>query len=799
MVSSSVKLILSKREITFKPDDAKDFARFHDGSQSDLTVTVINTTEKFASFQLELIVGELENNAEFEWYSTEPHICAKKPPGDRTQFNVTILKSPIPAYDISIPVKIKILSPEIENISTEETLILKVSPPEKSLWVDFPIREFTGYPGDRIKVPALIYNWSTNAKDLTLQIAVNSPKKKETLKSGDWFPQGEQQLLHLDAGNHQEVFFWLVPPKQTQTASCTYQLTLEGNDDQGNSKSTYAAIEIFPFGKIKVACPEYQQEAISTTSRFRRKAQCQGFFSLFFENKSNVEQQINLDVKTLNQNTYLKSIEPKTLTLETDHAGKMQLSLVSQRHWLIPKTVSVNVAPSISCPSSGETIESISINPSSQPLELKIKPVLPFWIQLLALAGILSIPCFWWLYTLPRARHIAPVNSVSILATGDTMFSGGRDQRLIHWKINRRTQLLLPDSRRLDFERIVSDNETQQTTSRSIGVIRHLPEDNNNQIAIGLEDGSVELWNINEASKIRTFSIGNDGSDRVFDIAFTKDTNFLFSGHGSGQVNRWPVKGNPEGKAKSYLYLAGTSISSIAVSEAEDSPDLLIAGGQYNRLAVWDYENKKGYNLAYKPHASSKISSLVTGPQSYITSVAAVDIDEDKGSILVTADSKGLLTIWSLDEIRRCAKLNSRGVHLRETKSRNADGLSYFSLRANEGILNINSCPGLIVDQWQASELNLPIRDTKISSSGCYIATAGDDGRVMLWSLTKENRVVSKEGLKVKEFKDAELNSVDLHHQANTNNNKNTIFIASDAPNNHIRLYRQELENHGCK
>lgn len=796
-MANSVKLKLSKQEITFRPQDARDFNRQDNSHHSDLTVTVINTTEKFASFQLELFAEGLEKNSDMEWYSTEPHICAKKPPGDRTEFQITILKSPFPAYDIKIPIKIKILSPEIEHISSEATVILKILPPDKSLWVDFPIRNFTGYPGDHIKVPALIYNWSLETKKISLQITANSSKTKGNIEADKWFPQGNIKSLDLRPGNSEEISFLLVPPKNKLTLRGEYSLALEVHDDEGNYNSTYGTIQILSFGAVVFDCPQDIQIAKRLPSSDGRRSEYQGTFELFFENKSNLSQTITIDTQ-IGRHAHFIEMKPEILKLNTAHIGQVKLSVVTSKPWLRTQKIPIDIYPNLVGKLSGEATDKITVNPNHRKLELKIKPIVPIWLFILGFLSLLSIPYLFWLYS-PKSRHTAPISSIS--TNPDAIFSGSSDQRLIYWQINRNQKFWINDINRPKFQRIISQNETDKTTNKPIRVVSHLPGDDSNKIALGLEDGNIELWNTSDSSRPEKFSTGKTGSDRIFDLAFTKDTRFLFSGHGSGRINQWLLQQNPSRSVTSYLYI-GTAISSIAISEKENSEDFLIAGGRFNRLSIWNYKGNKGYNLSYE-YDKEKLSladfyfNPITSQNSYITSLAVVD--NDRSSILVTADSQGILTTWNLDNIRRCSNSVVQGVNLWKKRARNEEGLRYFSLKANEAILNQNICGKLIVDQWQGTQSAKSVRSIAISGNGCYLATVGDDGRVMLWPLTTSNERSPKfeSGLPIKVFKNTKLNSIDINHEFE--GNKDIIFISSDAPNNQVRLYRRELKNNGCK
>ncbi|MCY7272367.1 MAG: hypothetical protein LH702_01140 [Phormidesmis sp. CAN_BIN44] len=157
---------------------------------------VTNLSDRFASFQVELIADGTDASAAAKWYRVEPEICAKKPPGDRTQFKVTVIKAPIPAYETEVKITAKILSVESGKLSTTQTLFLWIDKPLKPLKVHLPFSDFKVYPGDRLEIPVIIYNLSPKFAELTLDITGVE----------DWVEE-PSKTVQLGAGSSTEVSF----------------------------------------------------------------------------------------------------------------------------------------------------------------------------------------------------------------------------------------------------------------------------------------------------------------------------------------------------------------------------------------------------------------------------------------------------------------------------------------------------------------------------------------------------------------------------------------------------------------
>lgn len=105
-------------------------------------------------------------------------------------------------------------------------------------------------------------------------------------------------------------------------------------------------------------------------------------------------------------------------------------------------------------------------------------------------------------------------------------------------------------------------------------------------------------------------------------------------------------------------------------------------------------------------------------------------------------------------------------------------------------------CNGAILDQWRnvRDGKPFPVRSAVLSQNGCYLASAGDDGRVMLWPLTKNLRSPEyQNGKIIAEFDDIRLNTIDIKAI------DNHLLIATGDDFNRVRLYREEDNHANCQ
>jgi WD40 repeat protein len=276
--------------------------------------------------------------------------------------------------------------------------------------------------------------------------------------------------------------------------------------------------------------------------------------------------------------------------------------------------------------------------------------------------------------------------------------------------------------------------------------------------------------------KLNVLSLAKD--DRVFGLAFAKDSRFLYSGHGSGRILEWNLESGNKKPVRQAV--VDFSISAMAMSEIAGQKLLLIAG-RYNQLALWDLRSGFLYHVRYRYQTDSSLPSSQKQPetkesfasqQQYIESMAAVK------STLATADNQGYISLWDLSE-RRC-RTSSKPI----AKQKN---ITLFT--------RSQFCDLPLLNQWQDGHQKKPVRSVAFTNDGCYLASTGDDGRVMIWLLAASGRRVSetednknRTSIEIAKI-NTRLNSVDAVV------NQNMLLIASDDYDNQIRFYRINEQN----
>ncbi len=762
-----VKAIVSKKELKLIPDISVDSGDESSNGDNEFDVTVVNESDKFASFYLELTTIGSDPNSNIKWYSLNPEVSVKKPPGSSTTFHVVITKSPIQVYDTTIDLTLRVFSVEFSQLFTSQKLRLKIEKARRPLQLYLPVKDLKVFPGDEIEIPVIVYNLSPKATTVRLNISGLSP---------DWITKGTTQSFQIDAGDSKKTSFWCQPPRNPETLSQEYDFTIEAK----SNTSTYnpreqGILEVLPQGTVEFSCNPKVQRIPRLKGKVYGKKSKYATYELRFENNSNLPQKVDIQVSETDKKQ-CEIVIPEGINLEPGEAKPTYLEAKKRRPWWwLKRRLFFEVSPILKEPDTGFPSTQIRPNPSTQVLELQVLPIIPVWLQFLGL--LLTLLLLWLLWYLhPQDYHKGPVNSVRLIGNSSLVVSGSSDQTIRLWQVDRSPWK--PDIRRLKYEGFIAEK-----TEKAVRVIRQTPREDY-VIAAGLENGDIKLWNV--LTKIPPQSIYT-GTDRVFDLAFSKDSRYLFSGHGSGIVRQWNLE---FGTKNPRIADAGFTIYAMSLSEnQQERPNtLVVVGGRYNKLALWDWINSRIYELKYQWLDWKKDNKFdpVMGQNQYIDGLAIAD----KKNLLASADNEGYITLWNLNAVRECIRDKQLEEIERGVQNQKKDGVGN-TIAALE-------CDNAILEQWRDGHNNQPVRSIALTQNGCYLASVGDDGKVMLWEL--ENRMRSPQnqnGKIIASSPGIRLNSVDIKAV------DDYLVIATGDDQYRVRLYRvqgiKNNDNANCK
>ncbi|AFY32743.1 WD40 repeat domain-containing protein [Calothrix sp. PCC 7507] len=716
-MANSISTTISEQVIKFKPG----------GTPASFNISVTNDSDRFAAFQLEMIAAGADVIPGLRWYNFSPEVSAKKPPGDRTRFTATITDSPVPGFAGIMNLTVRIFSLELGEETREVIrLVVEKSKGLTPVKLTLPVAEFPAYPSDLLEIPVSLYNPS----QLTANVVLNFLGVDIT-----WLVEGNERRLQIPPGGKTETTFLCQLPIPSLVPSQPYPFTIEADLIDGPLSSATGTIIVLPKGFVDFNCiPKELQMPPSASAWWIPKWKCHSAtYILKFDNASNLRPDVTVLVQPeAGQRQSTWELIPEKAKISPGEITELQLTINKRRHWWGgSKKLRFEV----------KAIESetdIDIRNDTQFLKLNVLPVLPIWMQLLIGAGLLTLAwaCSWLNPNNPLFGHTAPVTSVQFNGMGDNAVSGGNDQKIIKW-----------DSAGFLNPLINQFQGDLGNLGKAVRVVRYRPVDNN-LLAAGLENGESWLFNLaGDGNKpIDSFLFRKD--DRVLALEFTKDSRYLFSGHGSGYVLQWDVQSDLEKnvsvnnspfKQKKFDF----AVSALALAGKANKN--LMVGGRFNQLWMWNFEPDKVRSLPYQEGSKDDYIQSLT--------VAAY-----KPNLMATADNQGYITLWNLD------KCLSKDV----------------------------KCT--IVDRWGNGHGSKPVRSVVLNRNGCYLASGGDDGRVMLWPLNIDGKRHPQfaNGQEVGRS-EQRINSVDLKRQG-----KN-IFVLSGSDDTQVRIDVTPQSDTGCK
>ncbi len=751
-LSKPIEINTPEQVLSFKP--GLEIAEFE--------VEVINQSDQFASFQLELESGESGNH----WYVLSPEVSAKKPPGSKTRFRVRILDTPVPGFIGRMNLLVLVSSPELRQQERRIVrLQVEASATQVPLRVNLPTRNFEQRPYDRFLIPVTVFNPS---KEPIIDAVVRITGKDQDRTIESWLEKAEEPLPRLTSGTR-EITFRCRVPRTTEASNHLFTVGIyRGNECLD---STEGIVNILPDGYVDFICQPMMQH-LGGKGWLLGRADQTATYQLVLDNQSNLPQQTRVELEPVEGQPscrcemYLATPEPRAdleMAVADDRA-----TTNGNGHYPVSRLASLaNAAVSflegnededpyipleplqrvqfnlqVSKPSrpwfglprkylflvrAQMQEQRLDVRNDTQLLRLWMHPRLPLKTQ--ALGGVVLLGLLWFVLLNPLFKHSRAVNSVQFNGTGDRLVSASDDQSLMAWRV---PGFFSPFHKR--------NLGVLGRTGKSVRVVRYRPV-SNDLVAAGLENGDVQIWSVIAPQRNPIKTLTRQRDDRVLDLAFSRDARYLFSSHGSGTVQQWPVDrllsdpSSLQQQALGSTPALGFAAYALAPIGAVDKT--LAIGGQFNRLVLWNWQTNRQKLLNYPPGSKDD----------YILSLATA---EYQPALLAVSDNRGNLTVMNCTE---------------------------------------DNCE--IVESWQGSDR--PLHSVALSPNGCYLASAGDDGKVRVWGLGSDAKRLPESRVgKVVASPNSQIRSVALTQQ------QEDLLIALGSEDTRVRVMRQKGFNSSC-
>jgi WD40 repeat protein len=738
---------LSQTILHFKPE----------GPPESFTVTVDNKTGEFTSFQIDLIAAGTPSLMKQPWYRLVPSVSSKIPPGDRTQFQVEIIDVPPIRGGFVNSINLVVLVDAIElGLQERQDLRLVVEgSPVRPLMLAVRKPTLEVRPGDAFEIEVNVSNRNLKAADVLLDLIGIQPS---------WLIETPFQPLSVPSDGSATVTLIGRLPEPAQVPEGEYRLTVDARRSPAPVNPVEVTLRVLPLGQVDVSSHPASHRIPQHPRRWLNPRQEQVDFTLELTNQSNRTLTATAAIKdpdatpprrwrwpwhtnpqpeanntphptphtphpflTFPNRTI--TLTPAQTTIAPGDTAPLTVQVTQRLPWLGWKRVKVLQAiPSLDTteiklrtqlleepqPDEGPSMGHID---GRQRLELHILPVIPFWLQSTGLLLLLLLVAASSLF--PQG-HTKPVNSVQFNGRADEVVSAANDATIRRWVI--RGDRLQP-------------TDILERGDKAVRVVRYRPV-NNDQIAAGFENGVLFIRNL-LSQQVNV--LGDQRDDRIFDLAYTRDSRRLFTAHGSGLILEWQAE--PSLLSEKPLRGIKVDFAIRAIKVVGEQDQYLAIAGRYNQLTLFNRNTGVFYELPY-PNG---------GQANYITSLAIAD---SRSTLLATADDQGRLTTWDLSH---CSD-------------------------------NPSTCKP--VDTWSGHGGHA-IHGLAFSADGCYLASVGADGQSILWGLNQAGtrQAQMADGKTLQQVKQP-LNAVDLIET------DQQLLIVTGGDDTRVRLKRLDLPAH---
>ncbi len=726
MEKRSINASLSTQSLIFEPG----------GPPAVFEVTVINDSDQFAAFQLEVLAAGASRSSDSLWHRFTPEVSTAQPPGDATQFKIEIFDTPLPAFVGTINLTVRVFSPQLsEERKLLVRLTIKRGTQPTLLSLELPVQRFQVYPRNSVDILVRVQNLSPQTVEAELRFEEIDPT---------WLINSAERRLLLNPGEQVEAIFQCQPPFATQAASQDYPFIVKANARDAPQTQIGGILEILPVGFVEfTATPQKQTIPLNGGWWLPDWKSDSATFQLLFKNTSNLLQQVEVQLQGRDRRKCTHKLVPEDANLSLGETTKVLLNVSTKRPWLgLPKTLRLEAKALLSDQRLGST------DPSTQTLELRVFPIVPLWLLLALLALLAALLAL--LLLRPEIAHTRFVNTVRFRGDASSVISASDDCTIRVWTVDK-NKLVLQGLAKSPFVASCDGKKPNPkgllaVAGKAVRVAQFIPLENA-RIAAGLESGDIQLWNVPTREQVGALIDKRDRTtDRVLSLVFTENSRNLFSGHGSGKLRVWKRPGpgtefDPDPQVIDLGKKLTYPIESLALSQDEST---LAIAGNHKRVILLNPS---------KPTTSlTQLSApeLDGSDDEVIWSVAFAP----KSHILATSDSSGYITIWDLD---KCPVINSAQPQPVEQKCTPRD-------------------------RWSAAKT--AVRSLAFDLDGSFLVSAGNDGKIVVWPLTPESKQDRTKAVTVIYEDKPKINTIAL-----TKDPQGTMVV-SGSDDSQVRLHR---------
>jgi WD40 repeat protein len=762
IASSVIDASLTTQSLTFRPG----------GSSVAFGVSVVNRSDCFASFQLEILAAGATDQS--HWYHLSPEVSTAKSPGDRTDFHIDILDTPIPNFVGTINLMVRVSSPQLLE---ERRLVLRLAiesgGTSNLLRIGLPVKRVQTYPRNQVEIPVTVRNLGSQPLETLVQC--------HELKA-DWILGSTAH--HMAIAGHGEITttFKCQPPGVEQALSREYPFTILARSREGFAVEAVGILEVLPVGFIHFEVQPRVQHIPTKRPWLPNWRSRSAAFQVLFKNHSNLLQKVDLEVRGQDVKRCNIQIDPEGAQLPLGELTPVSLVISPRRPWVgWVRQLKFEVKPWLTDSRLG------SCDPATQTLRLKVFPIIPLW-AFLACFATLAVAVF---RPIP-VSHMAGVNAVRLSGTSGRLplvVSASDDCSIRSWGVTDHETLKPQGS----FKGSSAKTCTSIQSASSKGLLAlsqqairslALTPVQNNEVFAGLENGTIQSWDLNTGASLYTLRDPTDQtSDRNLDLLLTRNSLTLYSSYGSGTIRSWQRSYDVRFPAKPANVLKLPEQFTFQAWSLALSPDerTLVSAGQFKRLILWN------------------VSQSRPSPQQLVLPDRAHNRGENdffwdanfapKSPILAAADSDGYVTLWDLTQ---CSTLSqSKASSQKSSQKSPKESPKKFAQKPIQKPIRkpiqkpTQQLPQVHCAQrsrWQASKTS--VRKVQFTPDQRWLVSAGDDGQITAWPLTPQTTFDPTHRPQPIATLPSRVTSLDLI------SDNQGVWIASGSEDAQVRLHR---------
>lgn len=250
-------------------------------------------------------------------------------------------------------------------------------------------------------------------------------------------------------------------------------------------------------------------------------------------------------------------------------------------------------------------------------------------------------------------------------------------------------------------------------------------------VASGSYDNTVKLWNRDNAEVVRSLA----HRDRVNDLVFTADGQYLLTVSSSGDINLWSVS-----STELTTSFPGNSDRIMSVAIDADNSRFAV-GSSSGAIKTWALNDTLRSSSTDTPSSKRELPRAITlnttGPQ-----INTLAFHPANSNLLVSGDQAGTIRVWDIAQQRNTLTLEKSPERILSLSINNRGYIAASSADASIQIWNLENAQ---LNQT-LTDHELVVADVAFNADGTLLASASYDETIKIWDWQKNEVLCTLRG-----------------------------------------------------